>query len=928
MKIPHANIRSDLAQIRARIKEGLPDHDILKQAAVVTHFDLFSLADEFEDADSAMLLLMDNAMPLSAPDDAWGLPLDRRQNLLSRFPDRAAVQACLATMPDRPKNPTQKAFELLIHAPELAQDVLESQNADAIAAMLIALSWLARAPQLQQGLPDTGLATQALADARRMAPLRRLVGDSFEGRVDVLDKMRFYLDTPEGDDVLFIHGPGGIGKSTVLAKFALDAVGREDLDAVVYLNLDRPILRPEEPLSLLLDLLSQLSRQFPEASGMLNKVSGTVRDLERRLSYTKSDQTVLESVVIQESDWDWIVSEVAAAISDVPGTRKILVLVDTFEQAQRHGSHVVSEMWRMTNKLMERAPRLRVIAAGRLEEQQYSDNRIPLEAFERSDVRRVLSKAVGDTLPEDLVDDIYRLTDGHPLTVQLAASYVGRVGLEGFNDPIQRERLLSRLREEKRDALLYGRILMQIGDLDVQQIALPALVMRRITPGVIRDVLTEPCGLKLEPGGEEDLFNRMAAEVDLVTLDYSDPEGPALVHRPDVRALMISDLRQDPNSKAAEIDERAIDYFSTLPGEYARAEEIYHRIWRGDYSFQLESRWMPGVEPLLVSALDELQPDQQPWLSKKLGVTPAQHVTASLNLMDWERVTAANARQLLTRGDPAAALDLLSERTERSTDSELVAIEAEAHVALRNHADALAVLDTGIEAARKSVEKHHLVELLLLRCQTLEGQRHFASASKYAAEALELSNSIDDEEYRLRATAALLRLNRKSRATTGPGASELKESVQEIIEQDNRSDTARPLPEVLYENPGLTRQLAAEVGDDNPDLLELSILQTGSLAKPEDDTVGSQFTNAILRLLSNMEAGDFGQIAAKIADNDDGDLIRNLPELLAMARDRRVLDKVKKPLSWLLSADVDRQMGAFPSKSMIKRTTGMKIESD
>ncbi|MHA6265136.1 P-loop domain-containing protein [Arenibacterium sp. CAU 1754] len=922
------NIHSDLAQIRARVKEGVPVHDILRQAALVTHFDLFKLSEQHADSDEAMLLLMDDAIPLTSPADAWGLPLEKRQSILNRFEDRAAVLRCLATIKDRPDNRTQRAFERLMSSHNEVEEVLQSQDAEAIADILDAMAWIARAPRLQEGLPDRQTVTQALADARRMAPLRRLVGDHFQGRKDVLEKMRTYLEAPEVSDVLFLHGPGGIGKSTVLAKFALDAADRDDVDAIVYLNLDRPILRPEEPLSLLLDLLSQLARQFPDHSDPLIQVSGMVRDFERRLSYSQKEQSLLESTSSAQNDWDWIVSDVAGAIAKLPGTRQILVLVDTFEQAQRLGSRVVSEMWRMTKHLMGQVPRMRIIAAGRLEEVQFTQNRVALEAFERSDVERVLTKATKAPLSSKLIDDIFMLTDGHPLTVQLAASFVDRAGPGAFDDPELAQQQLSELKEQKRDALLYGRILQQINDPQVQQIAIPGLVMRRITPGVIREVLAEPCNLTLEPGQEDDLFDRMAAEVDLVSLDYSDPEAPALVHRPDVRALMLSDLRQEQHAQAAEIDDRAIQYFSEQDGDYARAEEIYHRLWRGDFGFQLENRWMPGVAPLLVSALDELPPNRQGWLADKLGVTPAPQVAETLDLSDWESSVAAQARQLLKRGDARTVLTQLSERTDRTAGSELLAIEAEAQVASGDEVAGLAVLDRGISAAMDAGETENLPELLLLRSQLLEGRRQFAAASQDAARALNIAQEMDNQEFHLRATASLLRLSRKSRSTVGPEPDLLRRSLSEILDTSARSKSAQPLPKILYNNPVLTRELAAEVGDAHPDLLELSIRQTGSVAKPENDTVGRKFTQAVLQSLAGTREGDFGQIVQKITDGSDSKAIQNLPELLAVARDRRVLDTVKQQLSWLLSAEVDRLVGAFPSKSMIKRTTGVQITED
>lgn len=922
-----SDIRSDLAQIRAQINQAAADHEILCQAALVTHFDLFELSEQHVDSDEAMMILMENAVLLASPEGAWKLPLARRQKILARFDGRATALDCLATIENRPDNRTQKAFELLMSSPEAVAGVLQGHDTTAIAGLLDVLSWIEHAPRLQRDLPNTDTVRRALSEARRMAPLRRLVGDHFEGRKDVLDRMQAYLDGSGSQNVLFVYGPGGIGKSTVLAKFALDAADRDDVDAIVYLNLDRPILRPQEPLSLLLDLLSQLARQFPDASDPLIKASSTVRDFEKRLSYSHKDQSLLETTSSAEGDWDWIVSDVAHAIAGLPAKRKILVLVDTFEQAQRHGSRVVSEMWRMTNLLMEQAPRLCIIAAGRLEERQFTDNRVPLEAFERSDVERMLNKITKTKLPSDLVDDIYELTNGHPLTVQLAASFVGRAGANAFNDPQTRLELLSSLNEKKRDALLYGRILQQIGDPEVQQIAVPGLVMRRITKDAIRHVLAEPCKLALECGQEQVLFDRMAAEVDLVTLDYSDPETPALVHRPDVRALMLADLRQDPAVPAGDIDNRAIRYFSSLPSEHARAEELYHRIWRGDHNSLLESRWIPGVAPLLVSALDDLPPEKQTWLAQKLEVDPAPQAAETLDLNDWEKSVAAQARRLFTRGDVEGVLDLLSERAERTPGSELLAIEAEAHVVMGNELAGLAVLDRGISAA-KAIETGGLSELLLLRSQVREGQRQFAEASRDAARALDIADRQDDEEYRLRATAVLLRLNRKSRSTVGPRPDKLKVNLRNIIDKQASPDSARPLPKILYSNPGLTRELAAEVGSDHPELLDLSVQQTGSIAKSENDEVGSKFTRKIMRLLAGLEQGDFGKIVENLASDGHSNVIQNLPKLIAIARDRRVLDKVKKPLSWLLAAEVDRQVGAFPSESMIKRITGIQLSDD
>src|SRR5262249_60685399 len=77
-----------------------------------------------------------------------------------------------------------------------------------------------------------------------------------------------------------------------------------------------------------------------------------------------------------------------------------------------------------------------------------------------------------------------------------------------------RSTFLTRLRAEKIQALLYGRILDHLHADDVRAVAYPGLVVRRITADVIRDVLAEPCGLRLTPERDEHaIFAVLSKEV-------------------------------------------------------------------------------------------------------------------------------------------------------------------------------------------------------------------------------------------------------------------------------------------------------------------------------------------------------------------------------------------------------------------------------
>ncbi|MEM9766107.1 MAG: AAA family ATPase, partial [Pseudomonadota bacterium] len=430
---------------------------------------------------------------------------------------------------------------------------------------------------LEDGLPSMREIEEALMSLRRRAPLRELVGEHFTGREAILDRMRAHLALNATTEVLFIHGPGGVGKSTVLAKFALEIEESGAADAVVYLNLDRPLLRPGEPLTLLQDLLAQLAQTFPQNADMLEEAAERVAATAERFDLAFNAGSGLESMSTS-GFWESMIGDAAELVSALPGDGPLLVMIDTFEQAQRLGPAIVEQMWFMFRHLAEVQPRLRIIAAGRIGDEVESGNTLSLEAFERSDVARVLERTVGRRVPDDIVEDVLTASEGHPLTVRLAAISVKNAGLAAFSDPVTRAEELARLRDERRDALLYGRILRQIADPGVADIAVPGLVMRRITAGAIEEVLAEPCGLTLGPGDADDLFERMRKEVDLVTLDLRDPNAPALVHRPEVRAMMLEDLRRDRKDQARQIDERAAAYFAAQPGPFARAEYIYHLL--------------------------------------------------------------------------------------------------------------------------------------------------------------------------------------------------------------------------------------------------------------------------------------------------------------------------------------------------------------
>ena len=123
--------------------------------------------------------------------------------------------------------------------------------------------------------------------------MRLLVGPWFQGRADVLGRLHDYTDIlPPGsrleairlrlrqfqsllDNPLVLHGPGGVEKSTVLAKFILDHSDSDDRVPFVYIDFDRPGTLPQEPLTLLVEALRQLGAQYPAIGGQAEELRNT-----------------------------------------------------------------------------------------------------------------------------------------------------------------------------------------------------------------------------------------------------------------------------------------------------------------------------------------------------------------------------------------------------------------------------------------------------------------------------------------------------------------------------------------------------------------------------------------------------------------------------------------------------------------------------
>jgi hypothetical protein len=279
------------------------------------------------------------------------------------------------------------------------------------------------------------------------------------------------------------------------------------------------------------------------------------------------------------------------------------------------------------------------------------------------------------------------------MCLKLAARLLRDEGVEKLRTG--QSEFLSKLKAEKIQALLYGRILGHIHDGDVRKLAYPGLIVRRLDADVIREVLAEPCGLDLKSRNEYTILGELAKEAALVEID---PNDSSMRHRPDVRRAMIEDLLEHVEQTTVDaIDNAAIKFYEKRTGAIARAEEIYHRLRQGHPQSILDERWSPDAAIHLQNALDELAAAQRLWLAEHLGVTLDESVRQAANQDAWEHQAVRAVERYLRAGSPQQALSILHERSERTPRSVLYYLEAETYRFLKQYNEALRVARAGVD---------------------------------------------------------------------------------------------------------------------------------------------------------------------------------------------------------------------------------------
>jgi len=764
-----------------------------------------------------------------------------RREALAQIGTRDQLLATLDAIPDRPDTPTQRILEAYLRG---SAPPPHEQSERELAATLTVAPWLRG---VLDDIPDPGDVQRALDRTHLLRPFDWLAGEHFRGRKDELNRLRDYVGVHDASTYvevasrtvrevlslhesppLAIHGPGGVGKSTLLARFILDhaTLGADQQIPFIYIDFDRPHILASQPATLLLEGVRQLGIQFPEGRVYADRV--------------RADW--YETVDAEAHVYPRLIEGLESLLSAFGLNEKPLLLVlDTFEEVQLMGETLVRDVGIFLEDLQSVWPRLRTVVSGRAPIRHF--------AYDTRDL------ALGDLDPEAAqgflrtrrVDErharrIARHYGGNPLTLRLAADLWHRDASSTVASVPTQRYFLVRLTSEQVQGQLFRRILHHIDDEDVRHLAHPGLVLRRVTPDLIREVLAGPCNVSVD--GEDrarELYQRLAREVSLVQPGSDDD---AIIHRPDVRRVMLRLLKADRPEAVRRIHEAAIMYYQSddvRPEE--RAEEIYHRLALAQPLADVEPRWMEGVEPFLTGALADLDVVERTYLASRLGIEVPDEEREAADLQSWERLTASRVENELdsASADLEAALTMLEERDARSPRSPLFLLEIRLLERMGRLDDADATAERALSTLEQGEEAALIVEVLTARARLAWRMLDDPQARQWTWQALEVARMTDDDLLRLRALVAAAESQgalsiqtpsgtsseRSSGTATGAPLAQDPEASLDALRDELAATVLRLPADVLAREPDLLTDAAGMAGPSNPEVLQRALHGVG-----------------------------------------------------------------------------------------------------
>ena len=674
----------------------------------------------------------------TGPKRFWQLKPSMRRNILMRAErDGTLLAAVMAVSNDSEgEGPLLRAALL---GNMLSLEDLSTQELDHLA---IVAEWL-NGTNLAT-LPDSAEIRRTLRKRELLDPFRQLVGrpvraggdprhDRVVGRVQEIEQLRAYVGivSPDlamqyvtrqlssfwstltfsdaGNEPFLIQGGGGIGKSTLIAKFVLDHALIPGIRLpFAYLDFDRAALAPRQPLQLLIEIALQLETWIPE-------IEAPLRILRAELRSAVDVQGIDETRRVREQATRSELRAFCQKLRQIVegynrGEVPMILLFDTFEIVQ-YDVAAIESVTSLIAALANHSGKdtwsnLRIVVAGRAEMHEIKTShralvldRLTERATQELILLRSEQEGIGLTRQNAVV--LAKPLHGSPLDVVIVLNWLKSHEVEARPELIKEiveEASLNQssgctsdghMATQRVTGILIARMIRHINDPEVRQLANPGLVVRRITPSVIRAVMAPSSNLvasddELSVEAADELFRRLARERWLVERER---QSDVLRHRPEVRTAMLSLMRLRDRAQFEAINSRAAAYFLSQPGDdkASRAEAIYHLLlselaMKGDAAVlaEIDRLWKDDVGPYLSGAVDDLTGQSQTYLKARLGRSVPVEKLTQLPAGSLTSVLLGLGRRVLMRYAPEATLKALDASESSGRTAALTGVRIEA----------------------------------------------------------------------------------------------------------------------------------------------------------------------------------------------------------------------------------------------------------